>query len=208
MVQTQKPSVIFDFDGVIADSFEVFMESLEEALGRSEPLNPDEIEASRSLTTMEVMRKLGVRKYQLPRLVMRGRRGVLRRMNRVKPHEGMPESIRELATTHRLFILSTNSRAAIINFLDRNDLTRYFEFIRADASMLNKSGALRRLLKREGIKDSCIYIGDETRDIEAAKRVGVRCVAVDWGYSTRESLVSHNPDVIISKPENLLSLHV
>jgi phosphoglycolate phosphatase-like HAD superfamily hydrolase len=37
------------------------------------------------------------------------------------------------------------------------------------------------------------YIGDEGRDIEAAKRVGVRSVAVNWGYNNAELLASHHP---------------
>lgn len=49
----------------------------------------------------------------------------------------------------------------------------------------------------------CIYLGDDLRDIQAARAAGMRPVAVAWGYG--EKLESWNADAIIERPEDLIS---
>jgi phosphoglycolate phosphatase len=50
------------------------------------------------------------------------------------------------------------------------------------------------------------YVGDEVRDIVAAKEVGVSSVAVTWGYSRRSALEAERPDVLVDRPEQLGTL--
>ncbi len=54
--------------------------------------------------------------------------------------------------------------------------------------------------------DDVIFIGDETRDIEACKRAGIRCVAVTWGYNSEKSLAAQNPHRVFHRPEELRAL--
>jgi N-acetyl-D-muramate 6-phosphate phosphatase len=49
----------------------------------------------------------------------------------------------------------------------------------------------------------CIYLGDDLRDIQAAKAAGMRSVAVAWGYG--EDLGSWNADYILRQPGDLIS---
>ncbi|MGQ0509312.1 MAG: HAD family hydrolase [Betaproteobacteria bacterium] len=49
----------------------------------------------------------------------------------------------------------------------------------------------------------CIYLGDDLRDIQAARAAGMRSVAVAWGYG--ENLSSWNADAIIDRPGDLIS---
>jgi len=51
-----------------------------------------------------------------------------------------------------------------------------------------------------------IYIGDEVRDIKAAKRAAVSVAAVTWGFNTKEALSKHEPDWLISTPDELAKL--
>ncbi|HEU4679284.1 MAG TPA: HAD hydrolase-like protein, partial [Terrimicrobiaceae bacterium] len=53
-----------------------------------------------------------------------------------------------------------------------------------------------------------LFVGDETRDIEACQKVGVRIVAVTWGYNSRRSLVAMKPDFIFDDPKELVALMV
>jgi N-acetyl-D-muramate 6-phosphate phosphatase len=52
----------------------------------------------------------------------------------------------------------------------------------------------------------CIYVGDDLRDIQAARAAGMRCVAVDYGYHGAENPgpEAWNADAIISHPSELL----
>ncbi|MGQ0654428.1 MAG: HAD family hydrolase [Betaproteobacteria bacterium] len=47
---------------------------------------------------------------------------------------------------------------------------------------------MRLALERLGMQGSdCVYLGDDLRDMQAARAAGVRAVAVEWGY--------HHPDL-------------
>jgi len=52
----------------------------------------------------------------------------------------------------------------------------------------------------------CIYVGDDLRDIQAARAAGMRCVAVQYGYHGTDSPgpATWNADAIISHPAELL----
>ena len=48
----------------------------------------------------------------------------------------------------------------------------------------------------------CVYLGDDRRDIDAARAAGMRSVAVEWGYGS--ALESWNADAIIAQPMDLI----
>lgn len=48
----------------------------------------------------------------------------------------------------------------------------------------------------------CIYLGDDLRDMQAARSAGMRCVAVEWGYGS--GLHAWNADAVIARPADLL----
>ena len=52
----------------------------------------------------------------------------------------------------------------------------------------------------------CIYVGDDLRDIQAARAAGMRCVAVEYGYHGADNPgpATWNADAIISHPTELL----
>jgi phosphoglycolate phosphatase len=49
----------------------------------------------------------------------------------------------------------------------------------------------------------CVYLGDDLRDIQAARAAGMRSVAVEWGYG--EGLATWHADAVIAQPADLLS---
>jgi len=198
-------AVIFDFDGTIADSFEVFIEILVIALGRK-PFTQEEIADLRGSSTREIMRKLGVKKWQLPILAVKGKRAVGTKMERVEPFSGIAEIFEKLHDSgHAIYILSSNTDKNIRDFLNKYALAKYVDKVYADIGIFGKVKWLKKLLKQQGLKSSeCIYIGDETRDIEATKKVGMKCIAVAWGYGNPETLLSYKPAGLAEKPKDLL----
>jgi phosphoglycolate phosphatase len=49
-----------------------------------------------------------------------------------------------------------------------------------------------------------LAIGDETRDIDAAREVGMRAGSVLWGYASEEVLTAHRPDTTFRTPGEIL----
>ncbi|MEB3145344.1 MAG: HAD hydrolase-like protein, partial [Cylindrospermopsis raciborskii 1523720] len=61
------------------------------------------------------------------------------------------------------------------------------------------------VIKQRQIKpQTVIYVGDETRDIEAAKKANLKVIAVTWGFNSPEALTRENPDFLIDHPRELL----
>jgi len=54
----------------------------------------------------------------------------------------------------------------------------------------------------------CMYLGDDLRDMQAARAVGMRAVAVAWGYHHPESGSpgSWNAEAVIAQPRDLIGL--
>ena len=51
---------------------------------------------------------------------------------------------------------------------------------------------------------ACVYLGDDLRDIQAARSAGMRSVAVAWGYGA--DLRTWQADAVISQPPELIAL--
>jgi phosphoglycolate phosphatase len=103
---------------------------------------------------------------------------------------------------YRLGILTSNSSNNVKSFLRRNNL-EYFDFIHSESNLFGKDKVLKRLKVR---LNNLVYVGDETRDVEAGKKCGVKVVAVTWGLSTKEPLFKSRPDWLISDPNELLTI--
>lgn len=48
----------------------------------------------------------------------------------------------------------------------------------------------------------CVYLGDDLRDIQAARSAGMRCISVGWGYGT--GIESWQADAVIGHPLDLV----
>ena len=62
-------------------------------------------------------------------------------------------------------------------------------------------------MKRAGLTLSkAISIGDEVRDIEAARAAGIACGAVLWGYAAPEALRALGPELVFDRMEDIAGL--
>ena len=102
-------------------------------------------------------------------------------------------------------VMSTNSTSNINSFLARTGFSGYFQAVYGGVGLLNKATALKRILKKNGLKsEDAVYVGDEVRDIIAAKEVNVPVVSVAWGFNGSDRLIKESPMVIVrTRPELL-----
>jgi phosphoglycolate phosphatase len=203
------PVAIFDFDGTIADSLELVVAEYNRIAPRFrvKPLEPAELPRLRKLKPRAVMQEHGISLWKLPWLVSSMRAAMHAHVEGLEPHLGMPKALRALSKAGcRCTILSTNSSANIARFLARHDL-QLFEHIAGGASVFGKARALKRLVRRARFDASQVYyIGDETRDVDAATAAGLRSIAVTWGYADRDALACHSPTLIVDRPADLFRL--
>lgn len=200
-------AIIFDLDGTIADSFEYVAEFMAEEAGLA-PLSEEQKQRLRNLSMAEMSRRLGYRWWQGLWLLIKGRRRMRHSIKQWHPIDGMPEAIRKLhGEGHELFILSTNSLRNVRGFLHNHDLHTYFLEIYGGVGLFGKAPALRRLLEEQHIaREDAVYVGDELRDVQAASSIGLRVVAVSWGFANRSRLQAAAPLALADTPEELLRI--
>ncbi|MFI0347860.1 MAG: HAD-IA family hydrolase [Chthoniobacterales bacterium] len=206
--QTEAKVLLFDFDGTLADTRTIGLRVLNELAEefRFRHLPDEELEKARNMSTQELIRFLGISRWRVARIARRGLIKLHARMQEVQPIEKMPEILAQLhAHGFRLGILTSNSHANVTIFLTQHKIDS-FEFIHTSSKLFGKSRQIRKLMKEQKLTpEEIIYIGDETRDIEATQKVKIRMAAVTWGYNSSEVLASMKPHFLFDEPEQLLA---
>lgn len=209
MLRAPKTLLVFDFDGTIADTLMV-AEHIIEDLGAEFNLptvTHSQLLALKHKSIGELLHLSGIKWVQLPRFLRKARQRFRAHAHRVQPISGMPEALHDLAARgYRMGILTSNTQEGVSLFLDQHQLPP-FEFIRSSRNLFGKDRALKRILKQHNLgPEDLVMIGDELRDMEAARKVSMEAIGVTWGFNAGSLLEKGTPARIISRPEELLEL--
>jgi phosphoglycolate phosphatase len=200
-------NVIFDFDGTLADTYDIIKTFLiEESKDKKPQPGSGGIGRGVAMSTMAV--RLGISRWRWPVLFFRGRKYLGRRMEYVRPYDGLGKLVKLLDEKDRkLFVVSSNSKANIQQFLKHNELNKYFVQVASGLGARGKAQAIAKLLKKNELKKGeCIYIGDQLRDIKAAELAGIEIIAVTWGFCDKEALKNAEPDCLVDSVPELKEL--
>lgn len=132
-------------------------------------------------------------------------------MDHTKPYDGVIEAIRGLKVKgKRLGVVSNKPNEAV------QDLhQRFFAPAGMDIAIGETAGVPRKpdpasvfvALARLGAEPGeAVYVGDSEVDLETARRAGLPCIAVAWGFRDEPELQAAGAGTIIHKPEELLKL--
>ena len=200
---------IFDFDGTLANTLEAMLTIANRYAGEFgyKQIQPDEIEYYRSLSTFSVIHELGISMVKLPFIARKVRAELFQQIEEIKPVPGIKNTLLHLGNNgNRLGILTSNSKANVNRFCQGHQLAG-FEFIYSGTSVFGKTRMLKKILSRHCLNTrEVLYVGDETRDIIAAREMGIRTIAVSWGANSVKALKAENPDFLIHRPAELVSL--
>lgn len=202
-------NLIFDFDGTLADTLAFTINSAIEINRKLELLNDEKvnIEKFRSMDSSEFFKELEISKLKLLWFVFKYQRKLVKRINDTKTFDGLPEVLRQLKSLDvKMGIVTSNSKGNTVEFLKNNDL-ELFDFIYCSLDYFHKNKMIERAVKKYSLKKGdTIYIGDEVRDIKAAKDAQIKVASVTWGYNFESVLAKYNPDYILNTPKDLLNL--
>jgi len=209
MVSKSENNLIFDFDGTLADTLAFTINAASE-INRSLHLLSDEkidFEKFRSTDTIEFFKDLEIPTYKLLFFLYKYQRKQSREIDKVQVFQGLPEVLKNLKKNGiGLGIATSNSTKNVKQFLKNNNLDM-FDFIYSSIDYFHKNRIIERAIKKYGMeKENVIYVGDEIRDIKAAKEAGIKVASVTWGYNFENVLSKYKPDFIINRPEDLLNL--
>lgn len=208
--QQREYTLLFDFDGTLADTLEkiiVIYNRLSKKHGFP-AVSVSEVEQLRGKSAREVMSALPIAKVKLPFLLAEGRKLFEEDLETILVFAGLKEVLISLSKEYRLGIVTSNEATKVKKFLLRHEID-YFDFIYADKSLFGKGKIIRQVLKKYELKaKDVVYVGDEVRDIEAAREGKIRIISVTWGFNSKKVLQEHNPDFLIDKPSQLRTIKV
>lgn len=202
--------IIFDFDGTIADSLDMLVtisNRLAVQFGYKQT-SQTELAQLKNLTSREIIKQSGISIFKVPFLLRKVKAEMSPGIKTLSLFSGMREALIELDNIgHKLVIISSNSKSNILAFLEHNNLENIFYYIYSGTTVFGKDKVINKFTKQENIDIAdVVYVGDETRDIEAAKKSNVVAIAVSWGFNTKEALAKQNPDFLIDQPQELINV--
>ncbi len=207
-VQMSKQKVVmFDFDGVIADSFNIFFTEFTRAceeLGFHK-LNSKEVLLSLFDGNLILsLFKLGFPPWKLRELFQKFQPRIAEANSRVKPFDGIKETLEDISRTYPTYIISSNLSEAVRNFLTRESINGIQDILGADVET-SKVKKIKQISKKHP-NHKPYYIGDTCGDIKEGREANAITVAVTWGWHSKERLLKSNPDYIVDTPEELREL--
>jgi phosphoglycolate phosphatase len=100
-------------------------------------------------------------------------------------------------------IATSNAEANVRRILGDANAKRISHYA-CGASLFGKAAKLAAIIKRQQASpERTIAIGDEVRDLEAARKVGLAAGAVGWGYATIDFLRAQRPDYLFSSMDDI-----
>jgi phosphoglycolate phosphatase len=189
---------IFDFDGTLADSGRLMLGVLNQAAAkyRFRALSEADVERLRKLDNRAIMREIGVSMWRLPAIAKYMREEAAKRPP-PPLFEGVPQMIDALkANGVQVAIVSSNSERIVRAALGEA-LAAKIDYYGCDADMFGKASKFKALIRKARVKPhEAVSVGDETRDIEAARKIGMRAAAVTWGYAHESVLADFRPEFV------------
>ncbi len=205
-------TVIFDFDGTIADSIPsnaVILKVFNQIAGENnfKNITMEEIENLRNVGLYESIKLLKIPVLKLPFLARRVRKVLKVDETVVEPIKNMPQVLNSLKKQGvSLGILTSNKKQTVEKFLKKHEL-EVFDFIHSQTNLFGKDKSLKSLLKKHKLdKNMVIYVGDEIRDIQATKKTGISMIAVTWGYNNKKGLEKFDPEFLAERPMQLKTI--
>lgn len=199
--------ILFDFDGTLADSYENFLEIAGVLIKKYNlPTHSrEELEKLRTEDASTLIKHLKIPLYKIPFLARDMKKMQQEKIATIIPITGIPDVLHKLKQMGcELGILTSNGKENVQRFINNNNID-VFSYIYSDSSLFGKDKMINKFIKQNAVdKENVIYVGDEIRDIKACQNVGIKIIAVSWGFNAKEGLEKYKPDFLINKPEELV----
>lgn len=199
-------TVIFDFDGTIADSLRVVLSVAEDVFDVDRAFDDSFVHELRGMSQSEILEALDISMFQALLHWKEGKEEFADRVEGIDVFDGVKDALHDLDDQYDLGILTNNDEMTVRRFIDHHDLPS-FQFIEDSFILSSKANELDRLVTDvcDGDVSEVVYVGDQVSDVEAAYEVGCAAIAVTWGYNSDDYLEEVAADQIIAHPSELVS---
>lgn len=212
-------AILFDLDGTLTESGEGITKCVQYALEKlgkpEEDLKKLEVFVGPPLMD-QFMKYAGFNEMEAEKAVEYYReRYSVTGIFENRPYPGIYEMLDELKRKHyRLAIASSKPEYYVQQILDHFQLTEYFEEIvgsEMNGQRTNKTEVINEAMRRLGMtknKSQVLMIGDKEHDILGARNAGINCIAVSYGYGSKEEIDAADPFMTVDSVDELLDFFV
>ena len=194
--------IVFDFDGTLADTFDVIKTIALKEYGAVDI----DFDLVKEVGAKSFLKQMNIPLWKLPEMAINVT-SKLRNNKDIKLFPGIVDLLNNLKNNYKIGIVSSNSNENIIDTLKRHNIENLFEFVYSDSSVFGKHLVLKKMCsKYKIIPLEVIYVGDEDRDIIAAKKIKIKTIAVTWGFNSKEKLSRERPDYLIDSAMQILEI--
>lgn len=208
-------AILFDLDGTLTESGEGITKSVQyalEKLGKPEE-DLDALKVFVGPPLMEQFMKYADLDEETARRaveIYRERYSTIGIFEN-RPYPGVAHMLEELKKKgYVLAVASSKPEYFVKKILAHFELEEYFEEAvgsEMNGSRTNKTEVIEETLRRlhlENHRNQVLMVGDKEHDILGARKAGVECLAVSYGYGTMEELTEAKPLQIADSVEEVL----
>lgn len=200
--------VIFDYDGVLADTLDDLIRFGQEACNQ---LGVKHLVTKEDLSNLEVMsfatfgRACEAPEHLVDEFVKISLNLFADKESPPAIFEGLNKVIQHLSANHKIAIVTTNSSQNVHAFLVKHGLDSLVHAIYGVDTPGSKAQKIS-MARERFMEKSVFMIGDSLSDIRAAKEAGVTSIAVTWGHQSLKTLLRGNPDYVVNSPRELIEI--
>jgi len=199
--------LIFDFDGVLADSLDVFEACVQAACretGVSAPVDRAAFLRLFDGNMFAGLQAAGVPASVLPSLIAALRRHLEARAGEYRLWPGIPETLARLAQTSAICVVTSGIADVVAGVLQRQGVTCVRKILGAEEG----TGKVQKI---RAAAATCpgkpvFYVGDTCGDVLEGRAAGASTVAVAWGWHDATRLRDAQPDHLLFAPLELAAL--
>jgi len=202
-------TVIFDFDGTIADSLEIIIRLFNDVSSKYDlpQIKESDYDDLRGKSAHELVKQFKVTPLKLLMLSNEIRKNFREKVKDAPSNTGIKELIWDLHKNDiKVGIVTSNSKENVEVFLKNNKIENV-DFIHSEKNLFGKGNVLNNVITAQGLNHlETFYVGDEVRDIDAARKSGIQIISVTWGFNDIARIEKASPDFIVSKPSEVLKI--
>jgi phosphoglycolate phosphatase len=199
------PLILLDYDGVIADSYDVYFQEFTRACSEFGFHKLNSQEAFLRLFDGNLIAQLikaGFPMRKLKKLADEFKPQIEAANARISPFPGVVETLELLSARYPVMIITANASYVVQQFLDKNNLHLIRGVVGSDieTSKVKKI----RMARKKFPGHAAYYLGDTKGDMLEARRAGAIPIAAGWGWHSHERLATARPFHILASQEDMI----
>ena len=203
--------IIFDYDGVIVDSFPNVHDVYKIICKKLEKPCPEKLEDFKKVyghSSSECYSQLGFSEEEKIKGNIIFKEEILKK--EPNPFDGIIDVLKKLHKTYKLAVISSSYKEEVLQKLKKLGLLELFDFVLAKESHIGrfeKTESIKKVMDSLKIKQNeVILVGDRNIDFVEGSKAGLKNILLvdyGWGYELKE-IPEYNKKVSIKKPSDII----